>query len=147
MRIDHPFAPRPTVCDGVADHRGWRVRRWYIRLAELEADRDRFAPAVKKALAALPSPAVAPGRPGLAFLIEHQGRGADYVVLGWWSGGNELPLRLWVRDGDDWRKARGEESVCVWDLDIIRREREHYVRHILADPANAAFERWTSVAP
>ena len=147
MIIDRPYAPRPTQIDGVLQHNGWRVRRWHIRLPELEPDRERFAPAVKKALAALPSPAVAEGRPGLGFLIEHQGRGADYVVLGWWSRGNELPLRVWVRDGDGWRKARGEESVCVWDLDVIRREREHYVRHILADPANAAFERWENIAP
>lgn len=147
MTIDRPYAPRPTAVEGVAEQRGWTVRRWRIRLPEQTADPARFAPATAKALAALPSPAVAPGRAGLAFLIEHQGRGVDYVVLGWWSRGNELPLRLWVRDGEGWRKAKGEESVCVWDLDVIRREREHYVRHILADPDNPAFERWVSIAP
>lgn len=147
MVIDRPYAPRPTTLEGLTEHRGWRLRRWRVRTPEQSPDPDRFAPAVAKALGALPAPAVADGQPGLGFLIEHQGRSVDVLVLGWWSRGNELPLRLWIDDGAGWRKARGDESVCVWDLDVIRREREHYVRHILADPEQPAIERWASIAP
>jgi hypothetical protein len=90
--------------------------------------------------AALPRPAISDGRPGLGFLIAHQGRTAAYVVLGWWDQENELPIKVFVRRGDDpWRPARDAESICVWDLEVLWAEREAYVQAMLrpdgSDPA------------
>ena len=56
-----------------------------------------FEAGLKLAEAELPQPAEAAGRPGLGFLIAHQGRTGDYVVLGWWDHENELPLRVFLR--------------------------------------------------
>lgn len=49
----------------------------------------------------------------------------------------ELPLRNFVREFEStaWRAAREAESIRVWDLDVIRFERDAYVRCVLADPA------------
>jgi hypothetical protein len=126
-----PYAPRATTFAGLLQQGGWRLRHWKIVYGERPIDAARFEGGRHLALAALPEPAVAPDRPGVGLLIEHQGNGADYVVLGWWDRENELPLRVFVRDGAAWRPAQGSESVCVWDLEVIARERDTYVRCLL----------------
>lgn len=126
-----PFTPRAVHPTGIVRHGEWRLRRWTITYREPFED-ARFAGGRSLALAALPRPATAAGRPAVGFLIEHQGNGFDYVVLGWWDRENELPLRVYVcEEGGEWRPAQGGESVCVWDLDVIWREREAYVRDVL----------------
>jgi hypothetical protein len=99
-------------------------------------DDARFSGGVEQAVAALPQPARTTERPGVGFVILHQGNGIDYTVLAWWDRENELPLRVFVCDSpgaNEWRPARDSESVCVWDLQIIWAEREAYVRTILAE--------------
>ena len=134
-----PWAPRHTCVTGLDRLDDWSVRRWRI-VKDGPFDAARFAAGVALAHSALPRPARAPGRPGLAFLIEHQGNG-DYVVLGWWDRENELPLRVFVRAGAAWRPAEGSESICVWDLEVLARERAAYVRTILG-PEGADPDAW-----
>jgi hypothetical protein len=146
-----PYAPRPLSKLAPTTRRGFTLRRWWIDLqAEPAPDEADWAPAVALAEAALPATR-APGCPGAGFLILHRGRGADYLVLGWWARENELPLRVFVRypgsDDASWRAARGDESVCVWDLEAIAREREAYVGSYLTgmQPA-AAHAAWLAAA-
>jgi hypothetical protein len=144
-----PFSPRPTRFAGVLAHAGWRIKRYAITAGAAPLDWAAFEPGVALALAALPSPAAAPGRPAVGFLVAHRGRGADYVVLGWWDRENELPTRVFLCEQDApgaaWRAARGGESFCVWDLAVIAGERDAYVATVLAaDDAGsaAAVERY-----
>ncbi len=88
------------------------------------------------ALLALPQPAVTADRPGVGFLVAHQGRGADYLVAGAWCGENELAPFIAVREQTDagaWRWARSTESACVWDLDVVAFERDAYVATVLTE--------------
>lgn len=93
-----------------------------------------FEPCLRVAERELPEPDEGRGRAGLGFLIAHQGRTGDYVVLGWWDNENELPLRVWVRRGpaQGWRPAEGGESICVWDLEVIWAERQAWVDAMLS---------------
>ena len=131
----HPYAPRPIRFLDVEEQAGFALKRWWIDLYEDAAPYDAdWAPALAMAAAALPTD-VDKGCPRVGFLILHRGRGADYLVLGWWDRENELPLRVFVRypgtDDAQWRAARGGESVCVWDLEVIGFERDAYVRSYL----------------
>ena len=137
-----PYAPRPIRILGVEPLGAFVLRRWWIDLYEDAAPYlADWTDAVALSAAALPREA-APARPGVGFLILHRGRGADYLVLGWWDRENELPLRVFVRypgtDDAQWRAARGGESVCVWDLEVVAIERAAYVSTYLdaacADP-------------
>jgi hypothetical protein len=84
------------------------------------------------ALKSVPGGANDAGCPGAGFVIAHKGDGIDYIVLAWWDRQNELPLRVFVREhGESWRVARGSESVCVWDLQVIGFERDAYVQHMM----------------
>jgi hypothetical protein len=132
----HPYAARNIQFLRQLRQGAWRVKLYSIALDQPVVDEDRFAPGLERALRALPELARTPGRPGVAFCILHQGRGADYVVLGWWDRENELPLRIYVKTPEDatWRPARGSESVCVWDLEVIAFERDAYITTVLAMP-------------
>jgi hypothetical protein len=128
-----PYTPRPVAFCGVFVHQEFRLKVYSIVYAGPFRESD-FDAGLRLACAELPQPAVAAGRPGVGFAILHQGNGADYVVLGWWDRENELPLKVFVRpqtaDGT-WRPARGSESVCVWDLEVIWAERQAYVQTLL----------------
>jgi len=128
-----PYVARIIRPLGIHEAAGFRFKRYAVDGGFAPFDAGRFAGGIALAEAALPSPAVDDGRPGVGFLILHQGRG-DYLVLAWWDRENELPLRVFVRreDGMGWRPASTTESVCVWDLEILWREREAYVHTVLA---------------
>jgi hypothetical protein len=132
VRVFQPCEPRPLDFLGVETVSGFRLKVYAIRFGGAEFDKDSFSGGWALARAALPQPAIVEGRPGLGFAILHQGRTADYFVLGWWDQENELPLRVFVRDSNGWRPAANSESVCVWDLRVIWHEREAYVRTMLA---------------
>jgi hypothetical protein len=137
-----PFVPRPVGFHGLRETSGWQLKLYSVRYGSSPVDWNAFAPGLAMAEATLPRPARAEGRPGVGFLIAHQGRTGDYLVLGWWEQENELPLEVFVNrrgPGESWRPARTRESVCVWDLEIIWAERQAYVATMLrngeSDPA------------
>lgn len=147
----HPYEPRPIRFHEIREHRGWRLKVYSIVYEAASINWARFQPGVELALDGLPEPARAEGRPGVGFVIAHQGRNADYLVLGWWDRENELPLRVFVRDEDGWRPARGGESFCVWDLQVLWWERGAYVDTMMnpatSDPVAAYLDRPLTLEP
>lgn len=128
------YEPREHRFHGVRQHGDWRLRLHSIAYGSHELDWGAFDPGLALALEALPEPAVAAGRPGVGFVILHQGRTGNYTVLAWWDNENELPLRIFVspagRTGP-WRPNASTESICVWDLEVLAAERDAYVRCLL----------------
>lgn len=144
----HPYAPRPIRFLDVDASQGFALKRYWIDLeAAPGPDLPDWAPALALAGAALPRDSDAATCPRVGFLLLHRGRGADYLVLGWWDRENELPLRVFVRypgtADAQWRAARGGESVCIWDLEVIGFERDAYVTSYLSgigpEAARAAY--------
>jgi hypothetical protein len=138
----HPFQARPIQPRGVVPVGEWYLKRYTIVLNPRDGAGDAEWPdfAAGRALVhgALPQPAVTNSRPGVGFMVEHRGQGADYIVLGWWDRVNELPVRVAVREhqpGSAWRPAVGAESFCVWDLQVIAFERDAYVATMMAGGA------------
>ena len=128
-----PFAPRIAAFHGIVDRAGHRLKGYTMRYGERPVDWEEHREGIELALAALPEARPEEGRPGLGFLIVHRGRAAEYVVLAWWDRQNELPVKVFVRNEGPWRPAREGESFCVWDLEIVGRERDAYVGTVLAD--------------
>jgi hypothetical protein len=128
------FAPRPVEFHGLRGSDGWRLKVYSVRYGSRPLDWPAFDAGLRMADATLPHPATTDGRPGVGFLIAHEGQSADYVVLCWWDQENELPLKVFVHlhgPDESWRPARTRESFCVWDLDIIWSERQAYVDTML----------------
>ena len=129
------YAPRPIRFLELLEHDRWRFKLYAITYGTEPLDRPLYDDAIRAALAALPRPAVAPRRPGVGFIICHQGRGWHYLVVNWWDNENELPQHIYVRPmaaNGAWQRASEGQSICVWDLQVIAAEREAYVRHVLS---------------
>ena len=136
-----PYEPRPIRFHGVRPVDGWRFKQYSIAYGAANVDWQDFEPAVLQAEAALPRPALNSGRPGVGFCIAHRGRTALYLVLAWWDNENELPVRVFVRGLEPqagWRPARGSESMCVWDLQVVAFERDAYVGTVLGPAGGGA---------
>jgi hypothetical protein len=131
-RLDYiRFVPRAAAFHAIVEHAGHRLKGYSVRYGDRPVDWEEHREGIDMALAALPRANPAQGRPGLGFLIVHRGRAAEYVVLAWWDRQNELPVRVFVHNEEPWRPAREGESFCVWDLEIIARERDAYVDTVL----------------
>lgn len=136
-----PFAPRRIACVGLREPASWKLKLYSVVYGREPVDWAGFEPGLQLAEQAMPKPDPTAGRPGLGFIIAHQGRTGDYVVLCWWEAENELPIRVWVRRSrqESFRPGEGGESVCVWDLEVIWSERQAWVETMLApggsDPA------------
>jgi hypothetical protein len=127
-----PYRPRPLNFLGVESVAGYRLKVYSIRVGDVPFDRDRFDEGVRRAKETLPQPPMALGRPGVGFVLLHQGGTGDYVVLCRWDRENELPTSVHINDSTGWRLAAGGESFCVWDLRVLWWEREAYVGTVLA---------------
>jgi len=127
-----PFRERPTRFAGVLEHAGYRLRLHDVWCEGDVHDEERFAAGLAAALEQLPTPAVQSGRPGVGFVIRHQGATGDYLILCWWDNENELPTRVWVQRDEGWRPGNERESFCVWDLQILWQERNRYLATVLA---------------
>lgn len=114
---------------------GWKFKPYRVFGRACDAPATFDEAGLDPIVSELPEPAVAPGRPGLGFLIEHLATPLDYIVLCWWQNNNELITRILVREaGAPWRPTDGSESFCVWDLDIMWFERNAFIRTMLSMP-------------
>lgn len=130
------FRPREIHFHGVRSRGEWSLKVFSVVYGGIAFDARDFEPPLEMALGGLPRPDLEQGRPGLGFLIAHQGRGDNYLILGWWSNENELPIKAWVRrEGEDWRPAIEGESVCVWDLEVVWEERQAWIATMMSGPA------------
>ena len=152
-----PYRPRAIRAHGVRRIGAWRLKSYSISFDGSPVDQELFEPGLALACEALPTPAVTAERPGLGVVVAHAGRGALYIVLGWWDRENELPVRVFIAYRDDgdtlaWRPAREGESFCVWDLEVLWFEREAYVSTLLGGGEQGAakreyLERWITREP
>lgn len=136
--VSEKFTPRPVTLRGVRDVAGYRIKEYAIVYGPGALSIGQFENGLPNAFAALPKPAVTTSRPGAGVVILHQGRGARYIILGWWDNENELPLRIWTQPsnacGAPWLPASASQSVCVWDLEVLNFERHAYVERVLRKP-------------
>lgn len=135
-----PYAPRRIEAHGTRPFGAWRMKVYSVLFGEGPVDWPAFEPGIDAALRSLPAPDEARGRPGLGFVIAHQGRTGDYVVVAWWDRENELPVRVLVRRdrAEPWRAAHTDESFCVWDLEVLWAERQAWVATMLTPGGGGA---------
>jgi hypothetical protein len=84
------YAPRRVTPLGVRALGDWRLKVYGIPYGRDQARPELVDGAVAKALEVLPQPAVTESRYGVGFLVVHDGRGENFVLVDWWAHENEL---------------------------------------------------------
>jgi hypothetical protein len=129
----------------------WEWQGWRVKVNGLAAHAD--SPSVELVQAAkriaeqrLPLPAVADDRYGAAYLVVHEGRDADFVLVDWWTSGGVVQHHVYGAlkgpDGQlqyNWPPGAG---FCVWELAVCWFERQAWVEAILSQPAHPDFEAY-----
>ncbi|MEA3200151.1 MAG: hypothetical protein QOE90_1579 [Thermoplasmata archaeon] len=148
MKLAGPHATRPISYLGLWTPGAWRLKVYGIRHGGAAPDPALVEMAKAAAAPRLPTPDAERGPYGVGFLGVHQGRGADFTFLDWWSAENELHHLVWTRVGTGPLRPNPPEgpSVCVWDLAVQWREREAWVAHVLADPKGPDLESYLADA-
>lgn len=75
-----------------------------------------------------------------AFVIFHKGAGINYLVLAWWDNGNELFTSVSAYVEGQWVTNPREHSFCLYDMEVMWRERTIYIETI--DCAEPSLERY-----
>lgn len=145
QKISEPFAPRPTHFREIFEYNGWRFKVYKIIYGTSPLDWQQYQQAIEIASKEFPQPTVTDKRPGVGFIICHQGRGWHYLVVCWWDNENELITKILVQKIDEknkWQKATSVQSICVWDLEIIWFERNAYVGTVLSNSDSPDIETY-----
>lgn len=128
--LPQPYLPRPITPAGVKSINRWQLKRYIIRYSQASGAAPDYTPAYQLVSQWLPVQAETVNRPGIGFVIEHQGKTLNYLIVGWWDNENELRVKVWVQEQEVWRAAR-DESFCVWDLQVMTFERDAFVATLL----------------
>ena len=62
------------------------------------------------------------------FAILHRGTSSPYLILCWWGNDNELFTSVSVLADGNWVEDPARYSFCLYDLEIIWDERNHYIQ-------------------
>ena len=100
----------------------------------------------RAAEAALPLPPDIDGGHGVAVLTMHMGLQGFWVLLDWWAHGDILMHRHFrapVAQPEALRDVSADGfGPCVWELAVQAHEREAWLRHVLANPAEPSVEAY-----
>lgn len=136
-KLSEPFAPRPIHFREIYEHNGWRFKVYDITCGDKPLAWEQYQHAIARASKDLPEQPQTKQRPGVGFIICHQGHSWHYLVVCWWDSENELVTRIFVQKSDEkdsWRKAGENQSICVWDIEILWFERNAYIETVLSNP-------------
>lgn len=130
---------RPISDLGLHAVGSWQVKLYGIAGKRPEVSSVLVAHARTIAARTLPEPAVTPSRYGVAFVIVHEARAFNTILVDWWEQVNELRhhvFRAPAHDPETFTEITASgEAVCVWELRVQAFEREAWLRHVLANPA------------
>jgi hypothetical protein len=138
ISLAEPYAARSIRSLDLLTFDAWRLKVYGITYRSERPVEALVDAAVTAARQCLPRPAIAADRYGVGFVCAHDGRGANFVFVDWWSNEDELHHRAWLSSKDEPGRLRptGLEdfTACTWDLAVIGHERSAWVRHVLARP-------------
>lgn len=87
-------ADRPTAFVERYDRGGWRMKIYGVAY-ERQAVRPELIEAARDLAGQhLPQPPHGQGRYGVGFIVVHDGRGGNWILLDWWANDNELNQHL-----------------------------------------------------
>lgn len=138
VELIEPYAPRPIRSLGRWTEAGLQLKVHGIayRLAQPRPDViDAARDLVRREL---PQLTAGQNHYGAGFVGVHDGRGAIFVFIDFWTDENELRHHVYVAPKDqptelEYRTPSGL-IACVWDLAVIGFERQAWIDCVLANP-------------
>jgi hypothetical protein len=143
LTIAEAYAPRPVRFLELWTPGDWVLKLYGVAFGRDEPRAEAVAAAKTFAAAHLPEPAIGDGRYGVGFLIVHDGRDACWLLLDWWGNEDVLYHRLFAAQRDrptEFAPGASGAAACVWELEVLKFERDNWVNAILRNPENPDLE-------
>ncbi len=141
-----PYAPRPIRPLGQ-----WLVAGMRLKVHGIAYQLAQPRPAVidaayELALRELPQLIAGQHHYGVGFVGVHDGRGAIFVFIDFWTDENELHHHVYVASKDQPMQLEYVTPsgliACVWDLAVIGFERQAWIECVLANPNGPDLEAY-----
>ncbi|MBO8155823.1 MAG: isochorismatase [Bacillaceae bacterium] len=138
IKLREKYKKRPIRFLDLWEHKGWRMKVYGISYGG-DLPRKELIPKAKELAAQhLPVPAVTDNRYGVGFIGVHDGEGASFIFIDWWTNENELIHHVYVAphetpDQFEYFNSKGL-IACCWDLKVMCFERDSWVKTILNNP-------------
>ncbi len=148
FKLQEPYATRPIRFLELWQESGWRLKVYGIAYGR-PAPRPELLDAAK-ALARSRLRESAEGKPhyGVGFVGIHDGRGAIFIFVDFWSDENELHHHVYVAPSDQPERLEyvtpSGLTACVWDLRVLCFERQAWIEAVLANPAGPDLDKYLS---
>ena len=138
LKLSEPYEKRPIRFLEMWQPDDWRIKVYGITYEGETPSSDLIKAARHVAIERLRATAPDTNHYNLGFLGVHEGRGANFVFIGWWADENELHYHVYNNLGDDPERLTyclpGGPMACVWDAAVISFERQAWVDWILKNP-------------
>jgi hypothetical protein len=126
------YTPRPICYLGLWEHQGWRIKTFGIS-ADTPLPRQSLIEEAKAAAAECLDRG--PAGYGVGWIIVHQARGLDAVLIDWWFDENIAQHHVYGRPDAapgplvyGWPAGAG---FCVWELAVCGWERQAWIDTVL----------------
>lgn len=133
-----PYATRSIRFLELWETQGWRMKVYGIRYRGDVPDNDVVAAAKQLTAQCLPVPAVANERYGVGWIIAHQARDANWLLIDWWTDENALMHHLYMSPLEQPDQLTHVSptglTACVWELRVVGFERQAWIDCVLASP-------------
>lgn len=128
----------------------WQPDNWRIKVYSIAYQRNLAHPRVV-ALAKerfIPHLEEAKDHYHIGFLGVHEGRGANFIFLDYWTNENELIHLVYASSKENPAEMTYLTPdgliACVWDLALVCFERQAWLEHVLANPNGPDLEAYLS---
>ncbi len=146
IQLREPYQPRPIRCLEL-----WQAADWRIKVYGIAYQRTTPRPILVEAAKTVAQKHLAETAQqhhhyGAGFLGVHDGRGANFIFLGYWADENELHHHVYISPTE--RPEALEYATpsgliaCVWDLRVMCFERQAWLEEVLANPAGPDIEKY-----
>jgi hypothetical protein len=136
IKLQESYQSRPIRCLELWEHNGWRMKLYDIAYNRAKPRAELIL--IAKELAKQVLPPVDDQHYGVGYIGVHDGRGANFIFIDFWSDENELNHRVFIGASDKPTKlARAtfeQPTACVWDLRVMAYEREAWMDCVLTNP-------------
>ena len=132
-----PHRDRATTFLELFDEAGWRMKMFGVAYDRPAVDPQLVTAAKTLARQHLPQPASDGSRYGIGFIVVHDGRGGNWILVDWWANDNELNQLLFQAGPTtpyDFKLVTNGLISCVHEMKVIVHEYAAWLDTILANP-------------
>ncbi|WP_040978858.1 hypothetical protein [Oceanobacillus jeddahense] len=135
INLNGTYKPRPIRFLDLWEYEDWKMKLYGISSAGDYPREELVKKAKEIAMGILPIPAITEERYGVGFVGVHEGEGASFIFVDWWTNENELIHHVYVASHDnpaDFEYVTPTGLIaCCWDLKVLSFERDAWVSKVL----------------